>query len=98
VGADGRGEEGAEGFLLLGREAFQERVQRFRGGLESEAHRLLYRSTLGLRVITKKNLVGADGRGEEDSEGLLLFGRHGGPTFVCTSLVRHDGSLRECLN
>jgi len=29
-------------------------VQRFRGGLVFEAHRLLYHSTLGLRVIEKK--------------------------------------------
>ena len=29
-------------------------VQRFRGGLVCKAHRLLYHSTLGLRVITKK--------------------------------------------
>jgi len=34
---------------LLGRN-----VQRFRGGLVFKAHRLLYHSTLGLRVITKK--------------------------------------------
>ena len=30
------------------------RVQRFRGGLVFKAHRLLYHSTLGLRVIKKK--------------------------------------------
>jgi len=29
-------------------------VQRFRGGLVFETHRLLYHSTLGLRVIKKK--------------------------------------------
>jgi len=29
-------------------------VQRFRGGLVVKAHRLLYHSTLGLRVIKKK--------------------------------------------
>ena len=29
-------------------------VQRFRGGLVFKAHRLLYLSTLGLRVIKKK--------------------------------------------
>ena len=29
-------------------------VQRFRGGLVCKAHRLLYHSTLGLRVIQKK--------------------------------------------
>jgi len=31
-------------------------VQRFRGGLVVKAHRLLYHSTLGLRVIKKKNI------------------------------------------
>ena len=30
-------------------------VKRFRGGLVFQAHRLLYHSTLGLRVIKKKN-------------------------------------------
>jgi len=30
------------------------KVQRFRGGLVFKAHRLLYHSTLGLRVIKKK--------------------------------------------
>jgi len=35
-------------------------VQRFLGGLVFKAHRLLYHSTLGLRVIKKKRLgVGA---------------------------------------
>ena len=29
-------------------------MKRFRGGLVFKAHRLLYQSTLGLRVITKK--------------------------------------------
>jgi len=31
-------------------------VKRFRGGLVFEAHRLLYHSTLGLRVIKKKKV------------------------------------------
>jgi len=31
-------------------------VQRFRGGLAFKAHRLLYHSTLGLRVIKKKKI------------------------------------------
>jgi len=43
---------------------FSENVQRFRGGLEVKAHRLLYHSTLGLRVIKKKNKEkGFDSRG-----------------------------------
>jgi len=33
-------------------------MQRFRGGLAFEAHRLLYHSTLGLRVIKKKKICG----------------------------------------
>jgi hypothetical protein len=33
-------------------------VQRFRGGLVFQAHRLLCHSTLGLRVIKKKNRRG----------------------------------------
>jgi len=32
-------------------------VQRFRGGLVFKAHRRLYHSTLGLRVIKKKNVM-----------------------------------------
>ena len=32
-------------------------VQRFQGGLVFKAHRLLYHSTLGLRVIKKKKCV-----------------------------------------
>ena len=32
----------------------EEMVQQFRGGLVFKAHRLLYHSTLGLRVLTKK--------------------------------------------
>ena len=31
-------------------------VKRFRGGLVFKAHRLLYHSTLGLRVIKKKKV------------------------------------------
>jgi len=40
------------GGLLLRR-----KVKRFRGGLVFEAHRLLYHSTLGLRVINKKKVA-----------------------------------------
>ena len=38
--------------LLLNRS-----VQRFRGGLVLKAHRLVYHSTLGLRVIQKKGKI-----------------------------------------
>jgi len=34
----------------------------FRGGLVFKAHRLVYHSTLGLRVIKKKKKVGVEGR------------------------------------
>ena len=34
--------------------SWKEQVQRFRGGLVFEAHRLVYQSTLGWRVIKKK--------------------------------------------
>jgi len=37
-------------------------VQRFRGGLVSKAHRLLYDSTLGSRVIKKKSACGHEGQ------------------------------------
>ena len=37
------------------------RVQRFRGGLVFKAHRLVYHSTLGLRVIKKKKKVEGSG-------------------------------------
>ena len=33
-------------------------VKRFRGGLVFKAHRLVYHSTLGLRVIKKKKKIG----------------------------------------
>jgi len=36
-------------------------VKRFRGGLVFKAHRRLDHSTVGLRVIKKKNLLLADG-------------------------------------
>jgi len=35
-------------------------MKRFRGGLVFKAHRLLYHSTLGLRIIKKKRLMFAD--------------------------------------
>jgi len=47
-------------------------VQRFRGGLVFEAHRLLYHSTLGLRVIKQKK-VGAD----RELEAVVAAGRSG---------------------
>ena len=38
-------------------------VKRFRGGLVVKAHRLVYHSTLGLRVIKKKRSVQGFGGG-----------------------------------
>ena len=52
-------------------------VQWFRGGLVIEAHRLLYHSTLGLRVIKKK---------EEDSE----CGSDPGCPHTCASQFRNN--------
>ena len=50
-------------------------MQRFRGGLVFKTHRLLYHSTLGLRVI-KKRFQGLGFRGElfgvSNSEGSYL--------------------------
>ena len=40
------------------RQLLYRNVQRFRGGLVSEAHRRLYRSTLGLRVMETKKKFG----------------------------------------
>ena len=45
------------GFRVLGRDTTPN-VQRFRGGLVCKAHRLLYHSPLGLRVIKRER----DGR------------------------------------
>ena len=44
-------------------------MQRFRGGLVFKAHRRLYHSTLGLRVIKKKHLDAFLGRVVESAEG-----------------------------
>jgi len=41
---------------------FRRSVERFRGGLVFEAHRLLYKSTLGSRVTKKKIQVVSRGR------------------------------------
>ena len=41
-----------------GEQLLSRNVERFRGGLVSKAHRLLYHSTLGLRVMKKKKEEG----------------------------------------
>jgi len=43
-------------------ELLRRNVKRFRGGVVSKAHRLLYHSTLGLSVIKKKKTEVEDGR------------------------------------
>ena len=55
IGSDANHRVTAMKFYLHSRSQFKNRnVQRFRGGLVFKAHRLLYHSTLGLRVIKKK--------------------------------------------
>ena len=39
-------------------------MKRFRGGLVFKTHRLVYHSTLGLRIIKKKKIQGLTCRGE----------------------------------
>ena len=46
---------------------------RFRGGLVFEAHRLLYYSDLGLRVIKKRRSASAAGRRENELKGFPDF-------------------------
>ena len=53
-------------------------VQRFRGGLVFKAHGLLYPSTLGLRVITKKKKTAPQS----------------GPTASCPLAQSGGGSLK----
>jgi len=43
--------------LCYNRVEIYKKVQRFRGGLVFKAHRLLYLSTLGLRVIKKERRI-----------------------------------------
>jgi hypothetical protein len=45
-------------------------VERFRGGLVFEAHRLLYHSTLGSRVIKKKKKKRKTKKTKKDQEEL----------------------------
>ena len=49
--------------LETGEQQLRRNVKRFRGGLVSKAQRLLYRPTLGLRVIKKKKKVEVQGVG-----------------------------------
>ena len=61
-------------------------VQRFRGGLVFKAHRLLYHSTLGLRVIKKKKMVDIRVSGFENAR---LSG------FKLRSSDSHDARQRQ---
>ena len=47
-------------------------VKQFRGGLVSKAHRLVYHSTLGLRVINKKKSAGPQGQRQPPTGTALL--------------------------
>ena len=49
------------GVRVSGKEGLRRNVKRFRGGLVFQTHRLLYHSTLGLRVIRKKKKKGKEG-------------------------------------
>jgi len=51
-------------------------VQQFRGGIVFKAHRLLYHSTLGLRVIKKKKTANVF----QDGLGFRVYGRGCGLT------------------
>jgi len=73
-------------------------VQRFRGGLVFKAHRLLYHSTLGLKVIEKKKKVGGLGVGVQ---GLGLRGDQWSskpirtPARIIVDLRRGEGGIGE---
>jgi len=61
-------------------------VQRFRGGLVFKAHRLLYHSTLGVRVIQKRRRRPGDGAGAERSAACLELRREGRRGLTCLLL------------
>ena len=50
--------EGERDERVAGSHWLHRNVQQFRGGLVFKAHRLLYHSTLGLRIIQKKEGAG----------------------------------------
>ena len=57
-------------------------VQRFRGGLLSKAHRLVYHPTLGVKVIMKKKAVKGSGRNLDGR------GAHEKFTSMCEGIPR----------
>jgi len=70
-------------------------VKRFRGGLVFKAHRLLYHSTLGLRVIKKKKGCGSTSSREGGGKNRLGTAAH-----FCEVVVLHapsslDSGVRE---
>jgi len=84
VGADGRGEEGSKGLLLLGRHGFVCTISHLYEAPRLFVHRLCAttdhsensqtESCTDRNKKTKKNLMGADGRSEEGAKGLPLLG------------------------
>ena len=64
----------------LGLQLLRRNVKRFRGGLVFKAHRIVYHSTLGLRVIKKKKFRGSAPRHQVtralNSQGGLVFKAH----------------------
>jgi hypothetical protein len=62
-------------------------MQRFRGGLVFKAHRLLYHSTLGLRVVKKKKKTVVVQPGVRSCQ----------DRYTLPSLVRIDTCLSEVL-
>ena len=63
-------------------------MKRFRGGLVFKAHRLVYHSTLGLRVIKKKNILPTFSPAL--AEMVLSMGRG---MYMGTSLIRNRAAL-----
>ena len=70
------------GTVLSLRTILRRNVKRFPGGLVFKAHRLLYHSTLGLRLIKKKKkTTGTSARCAEPTlthapDGLLIYSRY----------------------
>ena len=62
VGADVFAQRCLVGGYLIQEQLLSRNVERFRGGLVSEAHRWFCHSTLGSRVMNKKKKKKADGR------------------------------------
>ena len=68
-------------------------VQRFRGGLVFKAHRLLYHSTLGSRVIKKKKKRSLSRRGCSSTE--VRGGAKTSSSLLLSSLELSDTKVNE---